>query len=293
MGKKTGISWCDSTAGGGWIGCSKVSAGCRFCFAEIDTPARVHRANMLAMNRKPHMCLVCGQFLSSPDRHNLPTNPYGTICPNGSKFRSRRIFCDSNSDWLDPLVSVEMLAHYLDVLRRCDQCEILLLTKRPELAMIRLQAVWKNASLTRDTRDWIRLWIDGNGPSNIWIGTSIEDQRTAEERIPHLLRIPAAKRFLSVEPLLAPVQLTTVCGLSFNRNPDHTLARKDGTGIDWVICGGESGPNRRPMEISWLESIVSQCDAAGVPVFVKQDSALKPGQQGRISDALWARKSFP
>jgi protein gp37 len=112
-------------------------------------------------------------------------------------------------------------------------------------------------------------------PPNVWAGTSVEDQACADERIPALLRAPAAVRFLSVEPILEDIRLPTL------------------RGIDWVIVGGESGPGRRACEVEWIGAIVEQCRSAGVPAFVKQDSAFRPGMQGRIPDALWAVKDFP
>jgi len=89
---------------------------------------------------------------------------------------------------------------------------------------------------------------------NVWLGVSVENQETADQRIPILLDTPAAVRFLSCEPLLAPIDLRIA---AFN-------------GIDWVIVGGESGPGARPCEVAWIRSIVEQCKAAGVPAFVKQ-----------------------
>jgi protein gp37 len=112
-------------------------------------------------------------------------------------------------------------------------------------------------------------------PPNCWLGTSVEDQVRAEERIPALVRVTAAAvRFLSVEPILEDIRLPL-------------------DGIEWVIVGGESGPGWRACDVGWIESVVGQCREAGVPAFVKQDSALRPGRQGRLSDALWAVKDFP
>jgi hypothetical protein len=127
---------------------------------------------------------------------------------------------------------------------------------------------------------------------NVWLGTSVEDQRAADERIPHLLATPSAMRFLSCEPLLGPVDL---------ERPPAGSRPYPGSGIyppwyvqqlDWVIAGGESGPNYRPMDPSWLTSLVEQCRAAGVAIYVKQDSGLYPGKQGRIPDDLWIHE-FP
>ncbi|MEY5060380.1 MAG: hypothetical protein RIS45_301, partial [Planctomycetota bacterium] len=125
---------------------------------------------------------------------------------------------------------------------------------------------------------------------NVWLGTSVEDQARADERIPHLLRCPASVRFLSVEPLLGHVDLEfqpkacpscgrgdfitttrtkgadTICGCAGERCADAPLLPT----IDWVIVGGESGAHARPCDVRWIESVVTQCKAAGVPVFVKQ-----------------------
>jgi protein gp37 len=119
-----------------------------------------------------------------------------------------------------------------------------LLTKRPENVLRMVPDEW--------LRDW---------PAHVWLGTSVEDQDAADKRIPELLKIPAGVRFLSVEPLLRPVDLS---GLLL--------------GIHWIICGAESGPHRRPCKIEWVESIVNQCCAAGVKCFVKQVSI-----NGRVS----------
>jgi protein gp37 len=108
---------------------------------------------------------------------------------------------------------------------------------------------------------------------NVWLGVSVEDQKTADERIPLLLKTPAAVRFVSYEPALGPVD--------FERWVDRTT---DGSGIDWLIIGGESGPGARPCDIEWIRSAVRQCKAAGVAVFMKQLGA-KPGKSIRAPDS--------
>lgn len=145
----------------------------------------------------------------------------------------------------------------------------------------------------------------------VWLGVSCEDQATANERMPILLQCPAAVRFVSLEPLLGPINLERIeLGTSdFDAVPDGPLAEvkkitftMDGLrgapktgipGLSWVIVGGESGPKARPCELAWIESIVKQCKSAGVPCFVKQDRGPRPGMQGRLSDAAWAVKEFP
>jgi hypothetical protein len=114
---------------------------------------------------------------------------------------------------------------------------------------------------------------------NVWLGVSVEDQRRADERIPELLRVPAAVRFLSCEPLLGAVDLRAVRRPAIARpgNPTHFDALLDRPvfgRLSWVIVGGESGPGARPFDLAWARSIVAQCKAAGVKVFVKQLGAV-------------------
>src|SRR5580693_1658076 len=114
-------------------------------------------------------------------------------------------------------------------------------------------------------------WGPHGWPANVWAGTSAEDQRRADERIEVLAAIDGpAVRFVSAEPMLGPVSLAP------------WLPR-----LGWVIAGGESGPGRREMDVAWLTSVTGQCRAAGVPVYVKQDSGPKPGRQGRMPDDVW------
>jgi protein gp37 len=135
--------------------------------------------------------------------------------------------------------------------------------------------------------------------SHVWFGTSVENQATADERIPHLLQVPAAVRFLSCEPLLGSITLpgfdsaTAWCPVCTAIVP-CTLARWHSHGHDvmragphcssvydlihWVIAGGESGPGHRPMDTEWARSLRDQCRMAGVPFFFKQASGLRPGQ---------------
>ncbi len=125
---------------------------------------------------------------------------------------------------------------------------------------------------------------------NVWIGVSCENQRYADERLPLLAQCPAAVRFVSVEPMLGPVDLRPYlysCGCG------QIPCSCKGLALNWVIVGGESGPGYRPMKVEWAQGIADQADAAGVPVWMKQDSGPRPGQQGRIPDSLWARKETP
>lgn len=130
---------------------------------------------------------------------------------------------------------------------------------------------------------------------NVWLGTSVENQHWADVRIPELLATPAAVRFLSCEPLLGPLSLTNLeCfrdhfeGEGWDLKP---VRPGHMAGLDWVIVGGESGLKARPFDLAWARSIVSQCRAAGVPVFVKQLGA-KPFDQMANYNEKW-RTTFP
>ncbi len=146
-----------------------------------------------------------------------------------------------------------------DIIRRTPQHTYQILTKRPDR-------------------------MEGRVPDpplpNVWLGVSVENQQYADERIPPLLKTPAAIRFLSVEPLLGPVTFRWAPWADYTRVPGRSIGHLDGLrGIDWVIVGGESGPGARPLDMQWVRSIVEQCRAARVPCFVKQMGAY-PCQSG-------------
>lgn len=265
MSEKTKISWCDSTINW-WTGCTKVSAGCQHCYAETlarrygwaewgDGQPRhkfTNAAKSLAMlNRKPWVCESCGKAFSNS----------GTPCVEcGGRTHRRRIFHNSLSDWLDPEVPIEWLAEVLDGIRQASDCTHILCTKRPERWAFQMRQAQDAAA--PPLRDWIENWGSGTAvPHNVILLTSVEDQAAADKRIPELLRIPAAVRGLSLEPLLGPVDLSYWIG-----------SEKQGPvpGIDRLIVGGESGPKARPCNVEWIRSLVAQGNAAGVPVFVKQ-----------------------
>jgi protein gp37 len=188
---------------------------------------------------------------------------------------------------------IEDVADILDVIRRCPDLDFLLLTKRPELWDVAIMRVVDSLPATSDLKLWTFGWMHETAiPHNIWLGGTVENQEAADRRIPELLRIPAKVRFLSVEPLLEPVDLHMGKLYSDTLVPDTGALGKPYK-PDWVIVGGESGPHRRDCGVDAIVSVAEQCQAAGVPVFVKQDCAAKPGQQGRIPAAIWNLKQLP
>jgi protein gp37 len=170
-----------------------------------------------------------------------------------------------------PLTMDDVRSRLFRVIDATPHLDWLLLTKRPEniakmLPTLRVRHCNENQQLVENMTFIPR--------ENVWIGTSVEDQKTADERIPHLLKVPAAVRFLSMEPLLGPVDLSDwlhPAAIERTPTPNGPVERRvNASLIDWVIGGGESGPNARPCNVEWIRSIVRQCKAAGVPVFVKQ-----------------------
>jgi protein gp37 len=262
MGDKSAIEWTDAT----WspiVGCSRVSPGCQHCYAE----ALAYR--LAAMGQKKYEGLTrkvggeirwTGAVRLAEEALDLPLR----------WKKPRRIFVNSMSDLFHEKVEGAWMDRIFSVMAACQQHQFQVLTKRARRMEI----------FTR---------LRKRPLPNVWLGVSVENQETADERIPVLLRCPAAVRFLSVEPLLGPVDLDGLWGYPGSAEHD-TLSRWP---IHWVIVGGESGPGYRHMQTAWLEAVVGQCRAAKVPVFVKQDSGPKPGKQGFIPDALWARKELP
>jgi protein gp37 len=167
----------------------------------------------------------------------------------------RKVFCGSLCDWLEDRHDTNAwrisLLELIELTRGLDW---LMLTKRPENAVRLIQQAAGRS---------IESFFERN--PHVWIGTSVENQEQADKRIPLLLTIPANVRFLSMEPLLGPIDV-----LSVSTNQDARLIVNYKTAINWVIVGGESGHNARPMHPEWARSIRDQCQAAGVPFFFKQ-----------------------
>jgi len=175
--------------------------------------------------------------------------------PTADRVRPR-VFCASLADWLDHEVPTAWRVDLLALIQATPHLDWLLLTKRPESWSARMhEAMGAGSTLAT-------AWLNGQAPANVWVGTTVEDQARADERLPELLKIPARIRFLSCEPLLGPVDLLQAGAIA--------LARPPRLEVDWVICGGESGPGARPMLIEWADDLRRQCEDVDVPFFMKQ-----------------------
>ena len=200
------------------------------------------------------------------------------------------MFVNSVSDLFHKDVPDAFLDQCFAIMAFCSRHTFQILTKRPHRMKMYVDGLADRGGSGRGFRRLVNagaelgLGLEFEGIPliqwpipNIWLGTSVEHQAAADKRIPLLLQTDAAVRFLSCEPLLDRVYLT-----------DYLPSGK----LHWVIVGGESGQKRRDMELEWLQEIVSECLQYGVAPFVKQDSASKSEQRGRIPDSLWIRE-FP
>jgi protein gp37 len=286
MGDDSEIEWTDAT----WNpvrGCKKVSPGCLNCYA-VDATARQERLGTpgydgLVQLRANGKLDFTGEFRFVPKMLDVPLR----------WKRARTIFVNSMSDLFGEGVTNEQIAAVFGVMAACPQHTFQVLTKRAER-----MAEWFDWVVAQDRRlegtpgrlhcCWealrceaahhprgdggplhTRYSADPDGPwplPNVWLGVSVEDRKHGLARIEHLRRIPAAVRFLSIEPLL------------------EDLGVIDVTGVHWVIVGGESGPDARPMHPDWVRSIREQCVAAGVPFFFKQWGGANKKRAGRELD---------
>ena len=267
MSEGTKIQWATHTWNP-WEGCTKVSAGCKNCYAETRN-VRFHgganwgkgaprRRTSAEYWKQPERwnrvqwfeCPACGRV----DRHRAACECGGAVGQELGLVRPR-VF-PSLCDPFDREVSERWFADFLDLVAATPYLDWLLLTKRPENWLERMEAaiLWGKAGKELAIR-----WRRDEPPCNVWMGVSVEDQASAELRILKLMDIPTRLRFLSVEPLLGMVDLVQLWRSTISAPP-----------VDWVIVGGESGPAARWVKVSWIERVVRDCRAARIPVFVKQ-----------------------
>lgn len=264
MSTNTAIQWTDYTWSP-WLGCRKVSPGCDNCYITTTTLFRTRHIKHGAQRET----LSKGYWDQAVRWNKRALAQMIKAQVNGGRYRNPRVF-PSLCDPFDPEVSIELFNAFMVLVDKTPNLTWLLLTKRPQWVLSR----WKQV-----IRHWGRQSEDL--PGNVWLGVSVEDQKRADERIPILLGIPAKVRFLSVEPMLERIDLdAALCG--YEVVPEHA-ANCNGTCancpvpvqrqipiVDWVIFGGESGPNARPCHFDWIRRGVKQCKEAGVACFVKQ-----------------------
>ena len=288
MTQNTKIEWCDHTFNP-WEGCQKVGPGCDHCYAETRN-ARFAGGTAINWGPGAPRRRTSASNWALPERWNAQADAFMT-----QHGRRQRVFCASLADVFDNTVDPQWRADLFSLIQQTPNLDWLLLTKR-----------------IGNVRGMLAKLAHGNDPDpslldmmplpNVWIGATIVNQAEADRDIPKLLAVPAAKRFLSMEPLLGPVDLRSISHGDGEINalkPDtweeaidlwrdtseswiedfedwYDVNLSDGltgpahAGIDWVIVGGESGPGARPMHPDWARSLRDQCQAAGVPFLFKQ-----------------------
>lgn len=230
MGKNSKIEWTHHTFNP-WWGCTRVSPACVHCYAESWSK----RVGQKVWGAKAPRRFFSDAHWNEPLKWNKDARENGVRA---------RVFCASMADVFEARSDLNPWRDRLwNLIEATPELDWLLLTKRP-------QRILKNTP-------WGSSW-----PHNVWIGTTVENQKSAEERLPYLAEVPAVIRFISAEPLLSEIKIQNWLGST----------------IDWVITGGESGPKARPSSPSWFRSLLLQCMQANVSFHFKQWGDWAPGQ---------------
>lgn len=256
MGKDTNIEWAHHTFNP-WMGCAKISPGCHHCYAE----GWAKRSGMVQWGAHAERRRTSENNWRQPIKWNADAKRKGV---------RYRVFCSSLADVFDNAVPVQWRTDLFRLIAETPSLDWLLLTKR----------IGNADSMLGDYKTVPLL-------PNVWIGASITNQEEADRDIPKLLSVPAAKRFLSMEPLLGPVDLRfhifsepTGNFRTHAGKRQMELRKPDDGGLHWVIVGGESGPGARPMHPEWVRSLRDQCSAADVPFLFKQHGESPPAPPG-------------
>jgi protein gp37 len=250
--KPSSIGWCDFSGGNlNFVsGCTPVSEGCANCYA-----AAIYKrwgkdfSNVVSSDDKLDKLLSIRFPQYSPKR-GAPHKPMAFVCDTGDLFH--------------PSVRQLFVSHAFTEMQFRNDVIWIVLTKRPERI-----------------RKMLEYKCDYPAP-NIWLGVTAENQARADERIPILLNSWPGTKFVSIEPMLEPVDVSAyltcpMCNGS-GWHDDGNCECGGAPSLDWVICGAESGPNRRPFEVEWAKELYEQCKEAGVAFYGKQDSGLYPGK---------------
>lgn len=320
MGQDSKIQWTHHTFNP-WRGCTKVSPGCAHCYAES------------LAKRNPAVLGVWGdggtRVVAAVRQWHEPLKWDAAAKQAGER---RRVFCASLADvfeeWPGPMVDAKGRAFHFcgftgrwgtfdkvepadhpvhpvtmdqirgrlfGLIQRTPNLDWLLLTKRPE----NVEPILRRITDTVDGRE-TSLWAILPTLKNVWIGTTVEDQEQAEKRIPVLHSIPAPVKFLSVEPMLGPIDLTQLRHNEYQWNVLSgevsylgvgTGPNKPTQAIQWLICGGESGPKARSFDLGWARHLRDQCKHADVPFFMKQAGSCPMMPVGGISLPIQYRDS--
>jgi len=286
MAKNSKIEWTDHTFNP-WHGCVKISEGCQNCYAE----ARQFGGDWWGKD-KPRR-FFGEKHWNQPIKWNAEAEKLGI---------RYKVFCGSYCDVFEKREDLKEPRERLgELIEDTPYLDWLLLTKRPENVYVLLGELNWVVPLPYAEHPTGELEYDLNPyiPGNVWLGVSVENQKQANIRIPELLKTPAKVLFLSCEPLLESIDLTKlikvgnyVAGGGASDLP--LTCGQETDDIQWVICGGESGPNARPMNPSWARFLLKQCKQINVPFFMKQMGTHWAKQVPKIiSEATQGVLSYP
>jgi protein gp37 len=282
MSANSKIEWTDHTFNP-WIGCTKVSPACDHCYAEVSTPSRTlgitwgagqsrrltsesNWKEPIKWNKRKFYQCSCGWRGHEVSTEGTSLTDGLPSCPecDGIDLREarQRVFCASLADVFDNEVTNAWRQRLMSLVAATPNLDWLFLTKRIGNATRMLQDASEHDGRLMKADDSYRP------PENLWIGATICNQEEADRDIPKLLSVPAAVRFLSMEPLLGPVNLRGWLDVE-DQCPCGEISCEH-EALDWVIVGGESGPHARPMHPDWASSLRDQCAVAGVPFLFKQ-----------------------
>jgi len=288
------INWTDETINP-VVGCSKASAGCLGCYAE-KMAQRITTMGTIAADAYRQVVGKDGWLGSTVFRPSELDKPYKWKKP-------RTIFVSSMGDLFHDSVPFEWVDQVLLTAKHNPSHTFIFLTKRPHRMLEYFAGLSQPGAGTPTARRLLShpnysstwhglhmIYLKGGALPNLVIGVSVEDQVTADERIPVLLRVPVAKRFISLEPMTGPVDLVRSGAI------DECHANHGDIGESWlesnihgVILGGESGHKARPLDPEWVRLVRDQCSAAGVPFMFKQDSSCKDMVLGK----WYGKDGFP
>lgn len=295
MSANTKIEWADHTFNP-WVGCTKVSPACDHCYAESWAKRAGTSAGVVWGGERRR---------TSEANWALPIKWNAKAQAEGRRYR---VFCASLADVFDNQVPTQWRVELLATIGACEHLAWLLLTKRVgNVTQLLCEAAeFAHAHGMPAVAHWITAWVDGEPPSNVWLGATICNQAEADRDIPKLLDVPARVRFLSIEPMLSRIYIEDIpdpaggeclkpfAGLRWIRASNGRCETVPlGSRIDWVICGGESGPGARPMHPDWARSLRDQCQAAGVPFLFKQWGEWAEQDDSNLPGVRTAREGDP